>query len=460
MSFISHPLERIAFDKLRTLSEKERVLLMRKVEVVAKENGFLHRLNSKQKAVSHPIALTPFIIPKAIIPKFKSLAKAVYKFQLKLPNLYEQNTNNIQELLPLDEQTKYWLRFYQSESQNKKLLIRLDLGFGISKNKSLYPIIFENNSVALAGLYNHSIGVDLLKSLIFSLVFSPKERQSIQDPPDLLDFVYKWVMNGNRSKPNVAFVESFPIEKNYGEIPRITENFFQRGIKTSYGHPIHLKIKGKKVVLGNTSVDFVYRDLAYRHLRSTAKEDLRGFKTLLKQSKVAPGFSAEFSHKGILECFTSRRYHKFFTQKERKLFKVSVPWTRVIWDRRTEDLNGESIDLISYIKKHKNNLVIKPNLDAGGTGVVFGKDANWLCWNGLIKKALEKKGAWIVQRAVNLQTKSMVYLKNSKLYFSECYFTFGVFYYPDEVGLHCRISPFKTANVARGGSLACVFVEK
>ena len=464
MAELSHPFELKIFEFLRHLSVRKKLELISGIESFSRNKGFLHRIHSKAEATAHPIALTPFIIPETVVLQCQRLARAVYNFQIKLPGLYRNNAAGIRRILPLSNRSKYWLDIYKGlADSNKNLLLRLDTTLvRDQKTKSLYPVLFENNSTALAGLYNHTIGADILDHFVLSKI-SFKENKVVS-APSLLNFLNKWLeKSSGPDNRGLAFLEDFPIEKDFGEIPRIAEYFQRRGFEVAHCHPKDLKFIGKEVVLNGVAIDLIYRDLAYKNIPTGNYG--AGLKTMIKKDKVIPGFSAEFGHKGILECLTSWEYRRFFTEKELAIFKKSVPWTRVIYRRKTESAVPASrqekrVDLISYIRENKKDLVIKPNLDAGGAGVVFGKDANDRCWDGMIKRALEEKGEWVVQKAIESPTKKMAYLKDGRLYFDDCYFTFGIFYFNNQVGLHCRISPFKVANVGRGGALACVFIDK
>jgi len=188
-----------------------------------------------------------------------------------------------------------------------------------------------------------------------------------------------------------------------------------------------------------------------------SEKQYQGLTELLKKRRVIPGFAGEFDHKGVLECLTSKSYERFFSREERKLLKLCVPWTRVIWKRET-DVDGERVNLLDYIKEHKDILVIKPNKGAGGERVLIGREVSQLRWEKRMALTSKEKGKWVVQRYVDVSTRPMAYLKEGELHFNDCYFSFGLFYYLDRLGLHCRISPSNIVNVARGGALACAFV--
>jgi hypothetical protein len=52
----------------------------------------------------------------------------------------------------------------------------------------------------------------------------------------------------------------------------------------------------------------------------------------------------------------------------------------------------------------------------------------------------------------------MVYLQDGRVAHAPCFFSLGLFFAGDRLGLHGRVSPDPIVNVARGGALACVFL--
>src|SRR4029079_15674146 len=76
---------------------------------------------------------------------------------------------------------------------------------------------------------------------------------------------------------------------------------------------------------------------------------------------------------------------------------VHVPWTRVVADRSTE-FDGEKIDLLEWIDQNREQLVLKPNDDYGGRGIVLGWTVSGEKWSQAIRDAVE--APYIVQHRV------------------------------------------------------------
>lgn len=457
--------EALAWQRLLSMPETRREALRRAVERAERRLRLLHRVRAGARPVPHPIALTPFVIPGRLLPTFSKLAASVHRFQAKAPELYRAGALNFRDLCPLDATTEAWLIEYGRPESDRDLVIRLDVG--LAGNGA--PVLYETNSVAIAGLFNHTIGVRILRRIVFPRLFAPGELRGLQDPPDLLAFLYRWITAGTRrlghstrKRSGVAFVESAGPLDGYSELPEIARYFEANGLRASCGSPEQLRLTPRGVLLKGMPVDLVYRDLQFEDLgvppRSGAR--LAGFVELLKRQAMVPGFAGEFDQKGLLETLTSEAYRRFFSAREAGILKACVPWTRVLLARRTEGPDGTRIDLPEFARREKDRLVIKPNRGSGGEGILFGSEVTPSRWERAIDRALREKSRWVVQARVPAARRPMAYLQNGEIHFAPCAFSLGLFYARDHLGFHCRISRFETVNVGRGGALACVFVAR
>jgi hypothetical protein len=173
---------------------------------------------------------------------------------------------------------------------------------------------------------------------------------------------------------------------------------------------------------------------------------------------MLPGVAGEFSHKGLLEYFGHPGVGRLFTPGERRLLRRVVPWTRLLGARRTEDPAGRPVDLPEYVRRARAGLLIKPNVGSSGTGVLLGREAGAPRWDARIARALREPGRWVVQARQPGTRRPMVYLRQGRAHAGPCYFSLGLFYAPDDLGLHVRVSREPIVNVARQGAVACAFL--
>ncbi|MGH7321445.1 MAG: hypothetical protein ACRELA_17715 [Candidatus Rokuibacteriota bacterium] len=459
-------IEALARARIARLDPRERRALYRAVEAAERARALFHRHRAGSGPVPHPIALTPFVVSRRLLPVLERLADLVHRFQAQAPRLYLDEVSDFRALCPLGETSAAWLTDHRGPHPPWVLMIRPDVGLaGRDGRRAVRPVLFETNATALAGLYNHSSGVAILKGAVFPRVFTPAERRQLADPPDLLALTFRWVMRaarrlGHRRSLGVAFVEDrIPVD-GYSELPRLVQAFTAQGVRAAHGAPHELRRARGAVYLKDVRVDLVYRDLGYEDLGppSARYRRLAGFLDRLRRGAVLPGFAGEFGHKGLLEALTRPEYRRLFSSAERRFLGTCVPWTRVLSARFALDPEGSRVDLPEYARRHARRLLIKPNVGSSGEGILLGREAAPAHWEGRIARAIREPGRWVVQEWRPGTPRTMVYLRNGVAHAGPCHASLGLFYAPGDLGLHCRVSRAPIVNVARGGALACAFL--
>jgi hypothetical protein len=462
-------LEATVTARIAGLGAARRDALYRAVEAAEAAVALFHRHRAGARPVPHPIALTPFVVPRRHIPTLGRLAAAVHRLQAAAPALYRADVGGFRALCPVSEATDRWLEREPAEVAPWRLMIRPDVGLEPTGARAApVPILFETNSTALAGLYNHAAGVRILRREVFPRILTRAERRRLGDPPDLLALTVRWVRRaarrlGRARLRGVAFVEEAGPVAGYSEVPRLVRAFRDHGIRAVHGPPQALRLRRGTVWLGDTEVDVIYRDLAAEDLGAPPPDGssrLAGFRAALAAGAVLPGLAGEFSHKGLLECLTAPGFARLFTAAERRLLARAVPWTRVLGARRTTDPAGRTIDLPAWVRRHAAGLLIKPNLGSSGGGILLGREAVPAAWEACLARALREPGGWVVQARRPGTRRPMVYLRAGRAFTGPCFFSLGLFYAPGDLGLHCRISREPVVNVARQGALACAFVNR
>ena len=455
------PVDRLVTERLARLPPRARRAVFRAVEAAEAAVALFHRHRAGGRPVPHPIALTPFVVPRRLLPTLERLADCVHRLQARAPGLYRADAAGFRARCPLGETTARWLDAPGARLAPWSLMIRPDVGL------DRLPILFETNATALAGLYNHAAGVAILEREVFPRLLSAAEIRRLAAPPDLLALTVRWVLRAARQlgcpRPlGVAFLEDAAPVAGYSEIPRLMRAFEARGVRTAHGTPEELVPRRGGVFLRGVRVDVAYRDLAYDDLGPPPARGRRlgGFRTLAERGAVLPGFAGEFGHKGLLECLTDARYARVFGATERRLLAACVPWTRVLSARFTEGPDGRRVDLPEYARRHRPALLIKPNVGSSGEGILLGRETPAARWEAPIGRALREPGAWVVQEWRPGSRRTMVYLRGGAAYAGPCYVSLGLFYAPGDLGLHCRVSRAPIVNVARGGALACAFLGR
>jgi hypothetical protein len=459
-------LDRLATTRITGLASRERHELFRAVEAAETRAALFHRHRAEAPAVPHPIALTPFLVRRRAVSGLARLADLVHRVQVHAPALWRADVGGFRGLCPVSEVAGAWIARDPARGPVPwQLMIRPDVGLEATPPGALEPVLFETNATGLAGLYNHAAGVRILRAEVFPRVYTAREARALVDPPDLLALVVRWVRTaarrlGRKRLRGVAFVEDARPVDGYSEVPRLVAAFRAAGIRAEQGTATDLRRVRGDVCLRGVAVDVVYRDLGVEDIGPPAGRGLDGFLDRFDAGAVLPGVAGEFSQKGLLEVMGRPELASLFTPAERRLLRRSVPWTRVLAARWTEDIAGRRVDLPEFVRRARERLLIKPNVGSSGDGVLLGREGGAARWEARIARALREPGRWVVQARRPGTRRRMVYLRAGRAYSGPCYFSLGLFYAPGDLGLHCRVSREPVVNVARQGAVACAFLTR
>ena len=143
------------------------------------------------------------------------------------------------------------------------------------------------------------------------------------------------------------------------------------------------------------------------------------------------------------------------TEHERRTIAAHVPWTRRLREGRTSR-RGEAIELVPWVRAHRDLLVLKPNDEYGGKGVTIGWEASESEWDEALASAL--RGSYVVQEKVDLQRQSFPELAPD-LRFRDLIEDLDPFVFQGEVeGFLTRLSGTSLANVTSGGGQVPAFL--
>jgi uncharacterized circularly permuted ATP-grasp superfamily protein len=133
----------------------------------------------------------------------------------------------------------------------------------------------------------------------------------------------------------------------------------------------------------------------------------------------------------------------------------------VVEERRTTH-GGAPIDLVPFIVEHKDDLVLKPNDEYGGKGIVLGWEVDDAAWAEALRAALREP--YIVQERVALPSEPYPSIVDGRLLVADRmldtapYVVYGQ--YVD--GCLTRLSTAALLNVTAGGgsSVPTLLVDK
>jgi len=173
---------------------------------------------------------------------------------------------------------------------------------------------------------------------------------------------------------------------------------------------------------------------------------------------VNPPRSKILHKKASLAVLSDERNSELFDSEERAAIAAHIPWTRVVEQRQTEH-GGRSIDLIPFILESRTRMVLKPNDDYGGAGIVLGWQTDATGWEQAVATALASPH--IAQERVPIPSEPYPSLVDGRAAFADRMLDTAPFVCGGEYAEGCltRLSTAALLNVtAGGGSTVPTFV--
>jgi hypothetical protein len=324
---------------------------------------------------------------------------------------------------------------------------------------------YNGESPAGAG-YSETLG-EVFNALPVMGQFSKRyEVHSYPLSAKLLDaLVMSYIDWGGKSKrPQIAIVDWKGVP-TWSEFEILKARFEKMGVPTVVADPRDLTFDGKKLTAHGKKIDLVYRRVLMNDIVAKPDECAALVNAYTANAVcVANSFRCKIPHvKTFFAVLTDERNDGLFSQAERKIIADHVPWTRVVADVRTMQY-GKSVDLLAFIRAQRENLVLKPSDEYGGTGVTLGWETSESAWDAAIQAATssqgaEGAGAWIVQERIPIRREVFPYITASgDVEFRDMLVDFAPYLFRGKLaGYLTRLSATGLANVTSGGGQVPAF---
>ncbi|HEX4591867.1 MAG TPA: hypothetical protein VH120_18155 [Gemmataceae bacterium] len=279
-------------------------------------------------------------------------------------------------------------------------------------------------------------------------VYPPPARPHVLDA--LLDSFEQW--QGHRSDPpRIAILD-------WSEVPtvsefRIFEQYFRdRGIDCRIVDPRKVEYADGGLRAGDFRFNLIYKRVLISELIERGGLGHPVVRAVLDGAVcMVNGFRSKILYKkASFAVLSDERNARLFTETERLNIADHIPWTRVVEDRRTEYRN-QPIDLLSFIAEHREQLVLKPNDEYGGKGIVLGWTVDGPTWEAAIRTAIETP--YVAQERVKLPHEVYPSLQHGKLRLIDRMLDTNPYigYRGVMAGCLTRISTEALVNVTAGG---------
>ncbi len=190
------------------------------------------------------------------------------------------------------------------------------------------------------------------------------------------------------------------------ELPAAAE-WFRRwshgtGVEVVTGDVHTLERSGRGWVLDGHRIDLLWKNtgplypagldqLPFVHLARTDPDELVVLSDIVGRL---------LGSKWLLEVLWNPDVQTLFTDRELAAIRLMVPWTAELHDGPSHHRDGKvMVDMLDWVSRNREHLVIKPALGSHGDGVLVGPSATQGEWEQAIGRAVS--GEWIVMEYVD-----------------------------------------------------------
>lgn len=265
---------------------------------------------------------------------------------------------------------------------------------------------------------------------------------------------------GGTSKHPQMLITDWREVPTWSEFEILKARFEKMGVPVELADPRDLVFDGKHLTAHGKKIDLVYRRVLINDIVARPTECQALVRAYAANAVcVANTFRCKIPHvKAFFAVLTDESNHALFSHDERAIIRRHIPWTRVVADVRTAHY-GQSIELVSFIRKNRTNLVLKPSDEYGGTGVTLGWETSEAAWDAKIASAISTTyGCWIVQERIPIRREVFPFIDNGKVEFRDMLVDFAPYFFRGKLsGFLTRLSATGLANVTSGGGQVPAF---
>ncbi len=264
---------------------------------------------------------------------------------------------------------------------------------------------------------------------------------------------------GTASPPLIAIVD-------WREVPTWTEfeilqaHFEKRGVPTIVSDPRDVEFKAGRLRAQGRSIDLLYRRVLINDILARRAECDALVQAYASGAVcMANSLTCKIPHKkAFFAVLTDDGNSALFSPAEREVIRRHIPWTRLLADAKTTR-DGQSFELMDYVRGRRNDFVLKPNDEYGGTGVLLGWEASGQAWDRALQSAIaDREHAWVVQERIAVRREVFPMQTDSGVEMRDMLVDFAPYLFRGKMaGFLTRLSSTGLANVTSGGGQVPAF---
>jgi hypothetical protein len=415
-----------------------------------------------------PLMLRPRIIDPIQRSYFHYVCLQIVDALKRLPALYLADPR-VRRLLPLEDTEESWLRdaWGRGVPRYHTMITRLDANTDFAAKDWREDFqFFEANSVGVGGIYYTAIAEQIIHDLVSPHLQQLEPELFLEPNYDtrelLLDELRLHSRSIRRPRCNIAILDDPDNVGGITEYPRLVEYFQTHGHQAVVADPREIACQKDELVYRDLPIDVFYRDVELKQctqIEASIGKELSAIRQAFRQNQVVSSLAGDFDHKSCWEIFTDDQFAHHFSAAQWRIFGRHMLWTRLIRDTRTADDSGRIIDLVPYIAKHREELVIKPNREFGGTGVTLGAETEPAVWDEVLQQAVTQPYCFVVQRYAPVRTKDFPVVRQDGSVVGESFHvTCGFIVSAGAIGIVGRASKKSVVNIAQHGGMTTVLM--
>lgn len=280
--------------------------------------------------------------------------------------------------------------------------------------------------------------------------------------PDLLDALLESYQDwgGKANLPRIAIVDWRDVP-TWSEFELLSRAFADAGVPTQICDPRDLVFQDGRLIANGVPIDLVYRRVLINDMVARPDE-CRALLAAYRAGAVcvANSLRCKIAHKkAFFAVLTDDRYRHLFPAEDLRTISPHVPWTRMVREGETRR-NSQAIDLPAYLRRHREQFVLKPNDEYGGTGVTLGWETDEGAWDDAIARALrESDRGWIAQERIAVRREIFPICERDGIVERDMLVDFAPYLFRGKVsGFLTRLSATGLANVTSGGGQVPAFI--
>jgi uncharacterized circularly permuted ATP-grasp superfamily protein len=292
------------------------------------------------------------------------------------------------------------------------------------------------------------LGLPVMRPFLRRFEVLPQpSRQNVMHA--LVDSYRSW--SGRRDRPRIVILDWREVP-TYSEFVITADYLRQQGFECDIADPRDVEYRDGRLWASGAPVDLIYKRVLVSELVERGGEDHAVIRAVRERAvcMVNP-FRCKILHKkASLAVLSDERNQQLFTDAELAAIASHIPWTRVVEERHTQH-GTDAVDLVPWIVDRREHLVLKPNDEYGGTGIVLGWESSTEQWERAVRAALDVPT--IVQERVPIPHERYPVLADGRARFEERILDTAPFIFHGAYmdGCLTRLSTESLVNVTAGG---------